>query len=105
MELLLDLHSRMDVHQEELEVLRQSKCTSTNDQGAPSGNQPGSSTALAGKHQPDPVAAAKLAKDIDLGELSEQVQARITRRVQQLPLQGLYMTDTSTNEEEDAACV
>ena len=36
---------------------------------------------------------------IELGELSKEVQACVTRRVQQLPLIGPYTTDTSSDEE------
>ena len=54
------------------------------------------------RYQSEPAELSPATEAIDLGELSEEVRARIARRVQQLPLLGPDITDTSSDKEAGA---
>ena len=90
LDLLLDIHSRLDFLQMDLDELRAAKVSQSVRSRAPSVNRTcTSSKTRHSRHQPDPdPPPPQLADSSSLGELSEEVRERVARRVRQLPLLG-----------------
>ena len=101
MDILLDIHSRLDAQQRDLEdidVVRERALKRTTRMST---RLPGNSSSRGSTwHQSDAPRAPQFTDATGLEELSKDVWARVARWVEQLPLLGPNIMDTSSDEEE-----
>ena len=92
MDLLHDLHSRLDAQQNDLDSRKSTK----------EGTAAGTRTARVGSQQQmDNPMATTLVAAAGLDELAIEVWAMVAKKVEQLPLLSPYSTDTSSDDDEE----
>ena len=92
MYLLHGIHSRLDAQHDDLDYLKVSKEGTTSSFGAATA----SSQQLGSNRQASNMGAAT-----GIDDLAEDVQARLAKRAQQLPLLIPYNTESSSDDGED----